>query len=586
MTPFEQVNNVQSDRVLAWTRVGVVAVLVGLVIVNARVMQIKIDPGDELRQVMKPPVSVRTETARRGDIVDARGRVIATSLLGYRLFVDPQEVDDLQTIAADLAALIAADAVQIDRKIIKRPTSRYVVIDQLLDDWQVEAVRGAHLRGVGLEPRLVRQYPNGENAEALVGMVGFEHTGLAGAELSYDTRLGARDGRLEYVRDAHRKPLWLEPDAHAPGRHGDTIHLSIDLVIQEFAERRMSEAVEEFNAAGGRVVVLDSRTGEILALCDVIRERDDIEVFITDEMRETHPALGRNRCVTDPYEPGSTFKPFVWAVATELGLADPDEVLPTPSAPVYRTTQGRSIRDSHYYGSVDWSTVLVKSINSGMAIVAERMTHQQLRNAVERFGFGRKTHCGLPGESLGLVTPAEKWSHYTQTSVPMGHEIAVTPVQMVRAFSAFARDGSIPLLRLTAAGQSSHARDIHQQVLSPETALLTRKILRRVMREGSGRPAQSDKYEMFGKSGTAQLPNPKEGGYFEHRYVSSFIAGAPFEAPRLVALCVIDDPDRSKGHWGGSVAGPVVRDVLDDALTYLGVPGDKEPEAVALGAGH
>ena len=219
-----------------------------------------------------------------------------------------------------------------------------------------------------------------------------------------------------YWRDAQRRALWIDVDGYRPSEHGSSVQLSIDMVVQDIADRNLSEAIEQFNAGGGRAVVLDAHTGEILAMCDELRRRDGWTQPIDDEMRALHPALGRNRCVTDPYEPGSTFKPFVWAVATELGYVTPDEMFDCPEHTGWRTPYGRLIRDSHYYGRVDWRTVLIKSMNSGMAMVAERMTHREMQSVIKRFGFGEKTNCGLPGETAGITTSSRHWSKYTQSS--------------------------------------------------------------------------------------------------------------------------------------------------------------------------
>ena len=220
--------------------------------------------------------------------------------------------------------------------------------------------------------------------------------------------------------------------------------------------------------------------------------------------------------------------------------------------------------------------MLVKSHNSGMAICDERMTDHEMQEALARFGSGATTACGLPGESAGLLTPPKQWSHYTQTSVPMGHEIAVTAVQMVRAFSVFARDGTMPALRITALRPRDERFPFVCRVLSEPVVAAVRAALRAVVTEGTGRAARSRTYRIFGKSGTPQLPRPDGGGYYEDRYRSTFIGAAPLESPRIVVLCVIDDPERSTGYFGGATAGPVVRDIIDETLAYLGVPGDEE----------
>ena len=334
----DQLRSHQSDRAMAWTKLVVFAMIVGFGLLLVRVGQMKLRPDAQLAQAVSPRLSSLSELAKRGDLLDARHRVLATSTVAYRLFVDPTVVSDAQTIAVDIAEVIDADPVEIDQRILARPGRRYVVIDHELDDWQAHAIRQANLTGVGLQAHLVRHYPHGETGAGVIGMVGFEHTGLGGMEHLFEATLAPRDGRLTYLRDANRRALWIDPEAHRPAEDGGNVQLSIDLVIQQFIEQRIEEAVKEFNAGGGRAIVLDCRTGEIRAMCDVLNPRPDWDEVTTDPGRDIHRALGRNRCVTDPYEPGSTFKPFVWAVATELGRADPEEILPTPSAPAYRTT--------------------------------------------------------------------------------------------------------------------------------------------------------------------------------------------------------------------------------------------------------
>jgi cell division protein FtsI/penicillin-binding protein 2 len=576
--PLHPLHDAQTKRIDAWGRVFIALIIVTLAVQLGRVAQLKLAPDPRLGAVVGSPISTRPELTRRGDILDRRGRVIATSTIGFRLFVDPTLVDDLSTIAVELADVLKIDPVEVDRRIIPRVDRRYVVIEHLLEEWQVDAIRHARLRGVGLEPRFVRHYPHDEVGANLAGMVGFEHTGLAGFEHVFDNDLAPSPGRLTFLRDVRRRALWIDPTGYEPGRPGEQRRLSIDLVVQEIAERRLREAVLEFNAGGGRLVVLNVLTGEILALADALHPepRPEAAAYFNDPLRGVHPALGRNRCVTDPYEPGSTFKPFIWAVATELGHARPENVLKTPApGSVHRTSRGRSIRDAFNHVDADWRTVLMKSLNSGMAIVAERMSDREMQDAVRRFGFGSRTHCGLPGETAGIVTGPLQWSHYSQTSVAMGHEIAVTPVQMVRAFAAFARDGTLPRLRMIATAPADHEIAIIQRAISEDVALLTRATMRDAMTEGTGRRAQSTLYQLFAKSGTAQLPRKDGRGYHENRYVASFIAGAPFTDPRIVVLCVLDDPDRTRGHFGGTIAGPVVRDVIDETLTYLGVPPDR-----------
>lgn len=548
-----------------------VAILVAFMMAGSlyKTVLLKISPPKELVDIAVPLHSTSYYIAKRGTLLDRRGRILAASRLGYTLFVDPSLVEDPTELALVLGDSIGLSPASIEEKIRSRPDRQYVVLESLLTDRQVSAVRKLDYRCIGLEQRLVREYPHGNVGGALIGLVGTEHTGLAGFENKFDATLTGESGKLIRQRDSKKRPIWVTPDQYFPTSDGQSVRLTIDVVIQDIAATRLREEIERCNAGGGRIIVADPKTGDILAMADILNPREGWSQQTSDPNRELDPRLGRNRCVTDPYEPGSTFKPFVWSVATELGLASIDEILPTPSSQPYRTSFGRSIRDAYYYGPSSWRKVLVKSMNSGMAIVAQRFTYVQLQQAIHRFGFGEPTRVGLGGESSGIMTSATLWNDYTQTSVSMGHEIAVTPLQMVQGFCAFARDGTIPQLQLTPSRNGDVL--IVRKAITAETAALTRQIMGEVMTEGTGQRAQSKMYSLFGKSGTAQLPKEDGKGYFEDRYIASFIAGAPIDSPELIVLCVIDDPDKSIAYYGGTVAGPVVRDVIEDTLQYLGV---------------
>lgn len=593
----------QSTRTRAWTRALAVGCAVLLVGTLGRVAQLKLWPHEQLDTAAGSRTSTTRELAPRGDILDQRGRPLAVSLVGHRLYCDPAwiyekgwesakkaskkdanaaaECDPFRDAAIVLAPVLKQAPQKVYETLKANADRRYLVLAQELTDSQFDALRQVDLPGIGLESKLFRDYPAGQTASAIVGKVGFEHKGQAGIEYSQDKRMTPVDGEMTFLRDVQRRPLWIDRDDYIPGDPGEDVRLSIDLVVQEAAERHLQKMVEGMNAGGGRLVVMDVETGDILALVDTLRERKGWQEVTKDPARKIHPSLGRNRCVTDPYEPGSTFKAFVWARATELGKARPEEIIRLGTGP-YQTPFGRVIRDVKYPGPISWKTVLVKSSNGGMAIVGQRMSHGEMQQALRDFGFGQRVNMGISGETAGLVTPSNKWSNYTQTSVSMGHEVGVTPVQMVRAFSAFCRpDGSMVNPRLVLPSGWDGTRTYQtagKSVIDPKIVDVARSAMAGVVEEGTARNAQSDKYRMFGKTGTAQLPKPKEmgRGYFEDRYVASFIAGAPMDNPRIIVLAVIDDPDKAKGHFGGSIAGPVVRDVVDETLEYLGVPYDQE----------
>ena len=645
-----------------------ISLLLGVVV--ARVVQLQLAPDPRLMTYVGDHSAGQIVPALRGDVVDRRGRLLASTRFGSRAFVDPLRLPDPpDEVIVELARIIdldpgpigrrIADAISHNRRILDARSSvqtigpktdaqvraelisiikarfarsnqppphdppdptpslrRYVRVSGVLSDEQIAAVRAIDAPGVHLERATVREYTAAHLAASIVGKVGFDGGGLLGAELLMDDRLTGIDGRVRYVRDAYGRPLWIEVGDYVPADPGRDVQLSIDIELQRIAADELNRGVQRADAAGGRLVMLDPDSGQILAMVDVVRHLPDAVPFqwedrdsprqrsaqtprqryITlkpDPARDIHPALARNRCVEDVYEPGSTFKAIVWASITDLDLADPNELIQTHSG-AWRTPYGRRIEDVNNHVQLTWFDVLVNSSNIGMSKVAARADFRQLHDAVRRFGFGRKTGIGLPGETAGIVTSLGDWTQWTQTSVSFGYEVAVTPVQMVRAYAAFARPGdragTIPdRLDLVASPDSPRPRDI--RVLSPEVARLTREAMLQVGRrlDQTIRTFHYDdqpfSYTLFGKSGTARIPlgAPPKGtrappgykGYFQHQYTTSFIAGAPADEPRIIVIVIIDDPGpalvRANRYYGSHVAGPIVRRVVERSLAYMGV---------------
>jgi len=591
-----------------------VAITIALLFVLARVAQLELSPNDRIRAVAAQHSGQWDSAASRGDIADRRGRLIATTAYGHRLFIDPARFPrQRDTAIADIAEAAGLEPERIAERVIPRirdnlrraeegrPLIRYVSVGGILDPQRVEMIKQLDISGLHLERRPVRITPNDEIAAAIVGKVGVDHDGLLGAELAYDAELRPGDGGLRFIHDARGAPMWIESGAYTEPVSGKPVALSIDLVVQDIALRELRRGVEEADAAGGRAIILDPVTGEVLAMADVVRDVpgavpfnpelvDDafengvrFRVLRDDPGRTVHPALARNRCVEDAYEPGSTFKPIIWSAAVELGLADPDEIIPGHGGR-WRTAYGRPLEDVAPRERLTVSEVLVHSSNIGMSQLVDRMSHAQARAAMVKFGFGSPSDLGLPGESAGIVTSPIDWSKYTQTSVAMGYEVAVTPIQMVRAFAAFARSGELagvmPELTLRAADES-RPQAFRHRVLAPGVVDAARRAMTGVAvrldekLEREGAIETPPRYSFFGKSGTAKQFRPDGRGYIDRQYVSSFIAGAPAERPRLVVLVVIDDPGpevvRNRRHFGSSAAGPIVRRIIERTLPYLGV---------------
>lgn len=601
-----------------------VVITAALGVVPLRVAQLQLLPGERLVEYMPDRISAQSLDGRRGDILDRRGRPLAVSREGRRLFVDPTEFEEPYGQSIGMIAGIAGlDETVVGERIVKRiawnrerrrdgrPLIRYVPIGGVLSRPQLEQARQLDIGGVYLERIPVRDVMAEGSLASLVGKVGPGEravpTGRAGVEQTFDARLRSKGGKLEYVRDAWGRPMWLEPSGYEPPAPGEAVRLSIDVALQGIAVEELARGIEEANAAGGRLVMVDPLTGEVLAMVDRIRDVPDLvelddetrdlaalpqgehprfRTIEEDPYRDSEPALARNRCVVDVFEPGSTMKPFVWASLTERGLARPDETIETHGG-AWRTDFGRLIRDVTPKEELTWREVLVYSSNIGMAKASLRLSGSGLRSNLVRFGFGRRTGLDLPGESPGLVTPESRWTHWTQTSVCSGYEIAVTPVQMARAFCVFARQGdlagTLPSLTLLArdgerrsaqevivraipAWVADEARGAMEQVAARMNALVERK--------HPDEPAMP--YEMFGKSGTAEIVRPDGRGYIKGQHNSSFIGAAPADRPRLVVIVVIDDPGpelvERREHYGSHVAGPVARRVLRRSLEHLGVP--------------
>lgn len=671
-----------ADRVALWIRA---VCLLALFAVAARVIQLQAYPGGDLRAAINARTSGSTIDPVRGDLLDRRGRVLSTSLVGWRVIVDPvaagdhtdrvivalstqlgargddiggkimraaiansrrtvanAESDESQTHTADTSAGIRAWLADIG---LVRPRVdsaankgliRYVPVSGMITQDEADAVRALRLRGVFVERRSVRDIVGGESVASLLGKVGYrdfstERIGLMGAEKLFQERLEGEPGALRYKRDARGRPLWVERGDWKDATPGRDVRISIDAEIQRIVTDELRQGMDEADAAGGRALVLDPHTGEILAMVDLFRAIPTLvdipwhdpasgkprqpmptgvrfRVLREDPLRQVEPALARNRCVEDIYEPGSTFKPFVWAAGYQLGRLKPGEVIRSETRSI-RTWYGRNIEDVTFRNELTWDDVLRVSSNIGMYNITERLTHDELRQFVVRLGFGQRTNIGLPGETAGMVTSRRNWTKYTQTSVGMGYEVGSTMLQLVRAFSVFARRGddagTLPGVRLTAAGpQDDHRPGVIgeevfvERVFSAEAAIAVREPLKIVVENMDRirlRKHPSDvpvRYTMFGKSGTAYIactPPPGmqrpfgAGGYIKTQYTSSFLVAAPAENPEIVILVVIDDPGPAlvpkRQHFGSHVAGPVVRRIAERVLPYLGVPAPSENAA-------
>lgn len=573
--PNDESDVATARRVLVVGRVLLVLIAVGLVSLLGRVVQLQIRPDPRIDALIDSQRRKIGLHARRGAIYDRRGRVLVASRVAHQLFVDPQCVEDPNTFAERLGHELQYDPARLAREIGERSRRRWVLIDRELTDSRRRRLRELSLPGVGVQTWMKREYVHGSRAGQVLGFVGREGRGLEGLEWQLDRELREKDGLLRYVGDVARRPLWVEQDGYSPPKAGGSVRLTLDLVIQAFAEEALVRTCHTFAAASGQMIVLDARDGDILAMANY-------PLFDPADRGGAAPDQRRNRCVTDAMEPGSIFKPIIWSHALEAGVVTLDERINCTAAGFYVSPQGRRLRDTRGHGTLSWTEVLVKSSNIGMAIVGQRLGPAALHDALGRFGFGRTTYCGVPGEANGIVRPLRVWNHYSETSVPIGQEIAATPIQLVTAFTAFAGDGTIVKPRIRFRWDGLANEPIRQRVLSRKTAKATRAVLRGAVTEGTGRRANSKYHAIFGKTGTAQIADRVNGGYLEDQYVASFLCGAPTETPRIVVGCFVHRPDRAIGYYGGTVAAPAAREVVERTLEYLEVApmSDKGPGRV------
>lgn len=534
------------------------------------------------RQTSKVPLP-----GRRGRILDRRLRVLAGSHDQSTLFADPALIKDRVETATRLAAILKMPAREILEKLEKAKSSRYVVLRRGIDDEAVQAIEKQSLSGVGICHEPARVYAMGRLAAHVIGCVGTERTGLEGIELSCEKFLRDKPGHRIVYWDARRKnAIFQDPNGYVAPRDGLDVVLTIDAAIQEILERELAKTVEKFKAQCAMGVIMSPRTGEILALSLA-------PTFDPSQPGKAAQEVRRNRILTDPVEPGSIFKPFVLVGALQAGLTNPAEVIFCHNGVMPVSGGKRLLHDHHAYGNLTVEQVITKSSNIGMAVLGLRMGNKLMYETLRALGFGQRTGIDLPGEDNGLLMPLKRWqTPYTTTSVPMGHEMAMTPIQLVTAFCALVNGGRLPKPHVVAgvvdrSGQiveDRRPKEEFPQVVDPATAETVKQILIKVVSEGTGKPSQLDNWVVMGKTGTAEMPySPedcrrlglKRGGYEPNAYLGSFLAAAPAADPEVAILVMVRKPDRRIGYYGGTVAAPTVKAVLQEVLTYLNVPHDR-----------
>ncbi len=548
-----------------------VIIIMAMLALIAKLTYINTTLAPKLKKLAKHQhQAYRPIPAIRGTIYDRRGRILAATKLVPSLFADPAIIEDKISAADILSALTNISPEKILSLLEKKPKSRFVWLARYINTDIAESIKKLPLRGIGIIYEPKRIYPAGTLAGHLLGTVNIDGKGIEGIELKFDKILAGIPGYETYIRDATGKKIWLIKNKCKQPINGKHLILTIDAVIQQFTQDILADTCRHYHAHSGSAIVMIPYTGEILALACYPQ-------VDPNEFSKFPPTHRRNRAITDPFEPGSIFKPFIAAFALQAGVVKWNEKIFCHNGAY--TIGRRILHDHHPYGELTFQEIIIHSSNIGMGIIGQRLGNSKLYQAVRTFGFGQKTGIELPGEDKGIVRPLRKWNDYSTTSIPMGQEIAATAIQLIHAFSGLANSGLILKPKLIRAyiderGQITNENvepEIQKQAIRPDIAKLMIKVLRQVVTEGTGKRAKLKGYQVFGKTGTAQIPRKNGRGYEPNAYVASFLGGAPAENPQIVAFVTVRHPDRKIGHFGGTVSAPAVKKILQAYFKYMNI---------------
>jgi cell division protein FtsI/penicillin-binding protein 2 len=551
------------------------AIIFSFVMVFLRLADLMIINHKRLAErAMQQHVKVEDIQARRGIIFDRLGREIALNLELESLYGDPESLNLTNEDIKKLALVVDKEPRVILSKIPE--AGRFAWIERKIEPETAEKIRSLRIKGLGLRPEAKRYYPKGELASHILGFVGIDNQALEGIELQYDKYLKTAGGKVFLGRDASGRTLSSGVNTEAKGNN---VVLTIDEVIQHIAEKELDRAMVQWRAAAASVIVMDPFTGEILALANRPSYDPNRPGSASNSER-------RNRAITDCYEPGSTFKIVIGSGSLEEKIVRTNSLFDVSRGGI--NVGGKTIRDVHKYGVLSFQEVIQKSSNVGSIMVGMKLGKERIYQYAKLLGFGEKSGIDLPGEVSGWMVPPEKWSGTSIGAIPIGQEVAVTPLQVLRAYAAIANGGFLVRPHVVSEviapdGQAlvSFRDSEKKRVLSARTAELFKDILKSVVEEGgTGQSASVNGNEVAGKTGTAQMINPLTKRYSKEKYVSSFVGFVPADDPKLAIIVVVYEP---KGQiYGGVVAAPVFRDIADKALSYLDIPREDIPQRNAL----
>ena len=504
--------------------------------------------------------------ANRGRVLDRNGLILASSVVAQSIWAIPEDVDRTDPQLRQLARLLDMPLATV-RKRLANEDKTFVWIKRQVDEPVARQIAALGIKGIYQRREYKRQYPEGEAAAHVVGFTNVEDRGQEGVELAFNKQLSGRNGSRRVIKDRLGRVVEDVRDV-VPPVDGPDLQLSIDSKVQFVAYQKLKEAVQAHKARAGSVMVIDTITGEVLALANYPSFNPNRRQNLSGEQL-------RNRVLTDSFEPGSTMKPFIAALALEKGLV-------TPRTPIY-TAPGRimiggsSISDTHPHDVLTVAEVIQKSSNVGTVKMAMQMSPREMWETYAQAGFGQKPQVPFPGAVTGRLRPYKSWRPIEQATMSYGYGLSTSLFQLAHAYTIFARDGELIPLSL----QKSTEPVSGVRVFSAKNAIAVRQMLGLAAGPGgTGSRAQTMGYSVGGKSGTAHKQEGK--GYAEKKYRSWFVGLAPIEAPRIVVAVMIDEPNNGQ-YYGGVVAAPVFSETVQQTLRILGVQPDMnvKPQIVA-----
>lgn len=509
-------------------------------------------------------VDVLPLPSHRGRIIDRNGELLAISTPVKSLWVNPREFREADVAGQRIQAM--ADLTELPVAEIYRRTGMddnrvFSYLKRRMNPELVDQVMALNIPGVYAEREYRRYYPGGEVAAHLIGFTNIDDSGQEGMELAYNDWLSGSEGARRILRDGKRRII-EDIENIKPPLPGKDITLSIDQRLQYLAYRELKRAVIQHQAKSGSLALLDTHTGEVLALVNQ-------PSYNPNGSGKPKGSATRNRALTDIYEPGSTVKPFVVACALELGLFRPDTVIDTTPG---RMSVGRNtVRDVHNYGVLDVAHILQKSSNVGVTKIALNVPARKLWAFFNNLGFGQSLDTGFPGEARGRLPDYRGWDAFEQATLSFGYGMSTSTLQLARGYLALANDGIMPMVGVLKRDGSTETH----QIMSAGAARSVRTMLEQVVtREGTALKASIPGFRVAGKTGTVKKSSPA-GGYTESLYLSVFAGMAPASNPRLVMVVMIDEPSAGE-YYGGAVAAPVFSSVMEGALRQLNIAPDQK----------